>query len=165
MASIMKDVEQEGGRSPRKQEMRTLLLAQNRPSVHLKTRSSPDMSTRTRRAEEHDHTDNGRRDALTQPIEMSCWTLHRHVIERAPWNVPLVTAIKSPTPVADKNLVASRRSTRRQEAPGKDDAHTLRKRRCRSQTRWSLPSSTPDGRGRGHIRQITYEHQKPGEIK
>ena len=35
---------------------------------------------------------------------------------------------------------------------------------CRSQTRWSLPSSTPDGRRRGHRRQITYEHQKPREL-
>ena len=30
------------------------------------------------------------------------------------------TANKSPTPVADKKLVPSRRSTRRQEAQGKD---------------------------------------------
>ena len=37
MASIEKDVEHEGGRSPRKQEMRTLQLAQNGPTVHLKT--------------------------------------------------------------------------------------------------------------------------------
>ena len=35
-------------------------------------------------------------------------------------NTPLPTAIKSPTPVAEKKLVASRRSTRRQEAQGKD---------------------------------------------
>ena len=63
MTYIVKDVEQEGGRSPRKQEMRTLQLAQNRPTAHLKTRSSPDMSTRTRRGEAHDHTDNSLRDA------------------------------------------------------------------------------------------------------
>ena len=35
-------------------------------------------------------------------------------------NTPLRTAIKSPTPVADKKLVASRRSTLRQKAEGKD---------------------------------------------
>ena len=32
----------------------------------------------------------------------------------------LTTAIRCPTPEADKNLLASRRSTRRQEAQGKD---------------------------------------------
>ena len=58
---------------------RTLQLALNRPTVHLKTRSSPDMSTRTRRAEAHDHTDNSRRDALWDTrsfntvLEMSCF--------------------------------------------------------------------------------------------
>ena len=60
----MKDVEQEGGRSPRKQEMRTLQLGQHRPTVHIKTRSSPDVSTQTRKAEAHDHKGNSIRDAL-----------------------------------------------------------------------------------------------------
>ena len=38
----MKDVEQEGGRSPRKQEMRLLQLVLNQPTVRLNTRSSLD---------------------------------------------------------------------------------------------------------------------------
>ena len=87
MAPIKKDVEQEGGRSPRKQEMRTLQLAQNWPTVHLKTLSSSDMSTRTRRAEAHDHTDNSSRDALfldgtrdlsTQPLRCRVSSPKKH---------------------------------------------------------------------------------------
>ena len=41
-----------------------------------------------------------------------------HVVKER--NVLLATAVQSPTEVAGKNLSASRRSTRRQEAQGKD---------------------------------------------